>query len=169
MTRICPSKSRPVGKNSTGTLPNFKLRKTPTYGIIGEWEASIRVSKGGQWKLLEILGSTTKVPSRGAFPFLKIFSRSTLGVAKGSYGVDLVCFPLEAIAEIVESPVDLHQWIHQSGVTRCTVAIFDVLSSDAPSELVRFVIQSQGKFSILSPTMALEMLSPEVTSGLRQR
>jgi hypothetical protein len=36
VTRISPSKSRPGGEKSTGTLPNFKLQKTPTNGIIGE-------------------------------------------------------------------------------------------------------------------------------------
>jgi hypothetical protein len=105
----------------------------------------------------------------GSFFFLTIFSGSASGVAKGSCGVDLVCLPLEATAETVESPVDSHQWSHHSGVARCTVAIFDVLSSDAPSELVSFVIQSQGKSSISSPTTMPEMLAPEVTPGLRQR
>jgi len=33
-------------------------------------------------------------------------------------------------------------WIHHSGVARCTVAIFDVLGSDAPLEPVSFVVQS---------------------------
>jgi hypothetical protein len=61
--------------------------------------------------------------------------------------------------------VDSHQWSHHSGVARCTVAIFDVLSSDAPSELVSFVVQSQGKSSISSPTTVPEMLAPEVTSS----
>jgi hypothetical protein len=60
-------------------------------------------------------------------------------------------------------------WSRHSGVARCTVAIFDVLGSDAPSEPVSFVIQSQGKSSISSPTMVPEMLAPEVTSGLQQR
>jgi hypothetical protein len=78
-----------------------------------------------------------------------------------------VCLPLQAIAEIVESPVDSHKWSHHSGVTRCTVAIFDVLSHDAPSELVGFIIQSQGKSSILSPATVPEMLALEVTSRLR--
>jgi hypothetical protein len=36
VTRISPSKYRPGGENSTGTLPNFKLRETPTDGIIRE-------------------------------------------------------------------------------------------------------------------------------------
>jgi hypothetical protein len=80
-----------------------------------------------------------------------------------------VCLLLEATTEIVESSVDPPQWSHHSGVARCTVAIFNVLSSDAPSELVIFVIQSQGKYSISSPTTTPEMLAPEVTSGLRQR
>jgi hypothetical protein len=72
------------------------------------------------------------------------FSGSASGVSKGSCGVDLMCLPLEATTEIVDSS----QWSHHSGVTRCTVAIFDVLSLDAPSEPVSFVIQSQGKSSI---------------------
>jgi hypothetical protein len=83
--------------------------------------------------------------------------------------VDLVCLPLEATVEIVESPVDSHRWNHHSRVARCTVAIFDVLSSDAPVELVSFVVQSQGKSLISSPATTPEMLAPEVTSGLRQR
>jgi hypothetical protein len=33
-----------------------------------------------------------------------IFSRSTLGVAKGRCGVDLMCLPLGATTETVESP-----------------------------------------------------------------
>jgi hypothetical protein len=80
-----------------------------------------------------------------------------------------VCLPLEATTETVESPVDSPQRSHHSGITRCTVAILDVLSSDAPSELVSFVVQSQGKYSISSPTTVPEMLAPEVTSGLWQR
>jgi hypothetical protein len=59
-------------------------------------------------------------------------------------------------------------WSRHSGVARCTVAIFDVLGSDAPSEPVSFVVQSQGKSSISSLAMAPEMLAPEVTPGLRQ-
>jgi hypothetical protein len=46
-----------------------------------------------------------------------------------------MCLPLEATTG-------------NSGVARCTVAIFNVLSSDAPSESVDFVVQSQGKYSI---------------------
>jgi hypothetical protein len=42
----------------------------------------------------------------------------------------------------------LRQWSHLSGFSRCTDAIFDVLSSDAPSEPVIFVVQSQVKSSI---------------------
>jgi hypothetical protein len=57
----------------------------------------------------------------------------------------------------MESP----QWSHQ--VHSCNL---DVLGSDAPSEPVSFVIQSQGKYSTSSPTTAPEMLAPEVTSGL---
>jgi hypothetical protein len=52
--------------------------------------------------------------------------------------------PLEAIAKTME----LSQWIQHSGFARCTVAIFDVLSPDAPSEPVSFVVQSHGKYSI---------------------
>jgi hypothetical protein len=44
-----------------------------------------------------------------------------------------------------------------------------VLGSDAPSEPVSFVVQSQGKSSTSSPTMEPEMLALEVTSGLQQR
>jgi hypothetical protein len=55
-----------------------------------------------------------------------------------------VCLPLEAIDKTME----LSQWIQHSGFTRCIVAIFDVLSPDASSELVRFVVQSHGKYSI---------------------
>jgi hypothetical protein len=36
VTRISPSNPRPGGENSTGTLPKFKVRETPTEGIIGE-------------------------------------------------------------------------------------------------------------------------------------
>jgi hypothetical protein len=72
------------------------------------------------------------VPSLRAFPFLIIFYGSASGVAKGSSGVDLVCLPLEATTETMESPVYLLQWSHHSGFARCTVAIFEVLSSDAP-------------------------------------
>jgi hypothetical protein len=50
-----------------------------------------------------------RVPSRGAFPFLTIFSRLTSGVAKGSCGVHLMCFPLKATTKRMESPVDSHQ------------------------------------------------------------
>ena len=45
-------------------------------------------------------------------------------------------------------------------------AIFDVLSSDAPSEPISFVVQSQGKSSISSPETTPEMLALEVTPGL---
>jgi hypothetical protein len=78
-----------------------------------------------------------------------------------------MCLLIEAMTEIAESLVDLYQWSHHSGFARCTVAIFDVLSYVAPSKLVSFVVQSQGKYSISSPAMAPEMLAPEVTSGLR--
>jgi hypothetical protein len=47
--------------------------------------------------------------------------------------------------------VELRQWSCHSGVVRCTTAIFNVLSYDAPSESVSFVIQSQGKSSTSSP------------------
>jgi hypothetical protein len=47
---------------------------------------------------------------REIFPFWVIFSGSTSGVARGSCGVDLVCLPLEATTERLESPVDSHQW-----------------------------------------------------------
>jgi hypothetical protein len=80
-----------------------------------------------------------------------------------------VCLLLEATTETIESSVDPSQWSHHSGVSRCTVAIFNVLSYDAPSELVIFVIQSQGKSSILSPTMVPEMLATEFASELQQR
>jgi len=63
----------------------------------------------------------------------------------------------------------LKQWIFPGGVARCTFAIFDVLIHDAPSELVRFVVQSQGKYSIPSVETVPEMLPVEVTSGLCQR
>jgi hypothetical protein len=36
VTRISPSNPRPGGENSTGTLPKFKVRETPTEGITGE-------------------------------------------------------------------------------------------------------------------------------------
>jgi hypothetical protein len=36
VTRISPSNPRPGGENSTGTLPKFKIRETPTEGIIGK-------------------------------------------------------------------------------------------------------------------------------------
>jgi hypothetical protein len=35
VTRISPSNPRPGGKNSTRTLPKFKLRETPIDCIIG--------------------------------------------------------------------------------------------------------------------------------------
>jgi hypothetical protein len=57
----------------------------------------------------------------------------------------------------VESP----QWS-----ARCTVAIFDVLSSDAPSESVSSLSFYPGKIFNSSPTMMPEMLALEVTSGL---
>jgi hypothetical protein len=47
VTNISPSNPKPGGENSTGTLPNFKLRETPTVGIIGKREADIRVSTRG--------------------------------------------------------------------------------------------------------------------------
>jgi hypothetical protein len=78
-----------------------------------------------------------------------------------------VCLPLEATTEIVESSVDSHQWSHHSGLIRCTVAIFDVLSFVAPLELVSFVIQFQGKYSISSLAMVPKMLALDVTSGLQ--
>jgi hypothetical protein len=36
VTNISPSNPIPGGEKSTGTLPNFKLRETPTDGITGE-------------------------------------------------------------------------------------------------------------------------------------
>jgi hypothetical protein len=36
VTRIYPSNPKIGGENSTGTLPNFKDRETPTEGITGE-------------------------------------------------------------------------------------------------------------------------------------
>jgi hypothetical protein len=36
VTKISPSNPRLGGDKSTGTLPNFKLRETPTGGITGE-------------------------------------------------------------------------------------------------------------------------------------
>jgi hypothetical protein len=33
---ISPSNPKTGGENSTGTLPKFKLRETPTEGIIGK-------------------------------------------------------------------------------------------------------------------------------------
>jgi hypothetical protein len=74
-----------------------------------------------------------------------------------------MCPPLEATVETVESPMDSHQWIDHSGVTKCTVAIFDVLSFDAPSKPVSFIVQFQGKSSISSPTTVPKMLALEVT------
>jgi hypothetical protein len=56
------------------------------------------------------------VPSQRSFLLLIIFSRSVSGVVKGSYGVDLVCLPLEATAKTMELPVDFTQWNHHSGV-----------------------------------------------------
>jgi hypothetical protein len=77
-----------------------------------------------------------------------------------------MCLPLEATAETVESPVDFPQWSHHSGVASAQLQSLDVLSSDAPSELVSFVIQSQGKYSISSPTTVPKMLALEVTFRL---
>jgi len=59
--------------------------------------------------------------SRG-LPFMEIFYRSDLGVSKGICGVDIVCVPLEATAETMESHVDFHQWSHHvhSCNLRCT-------------------------------------------------
>jgi hypothetical protein len=34
--KISPSNPKPGGENPTGTLPNFKLRETPTEDIIGK-------------------------------------------------------------------------------------------------------------------------------------
>jgi hypothetical protein len=79
-----------------------------------------------------------------------------------------VCFLLEATAKIMESSIYPPQWSH-SGVTKCTVEIFNVLSSDAPLELVILFVQSQGKSSILSLTDVPEILAIKVTSGLQQR
>jgi hypothetical protein len=36
VTKISPSNPKPRGENSTQTIPNFKLRETPTKGIIGK-------------------------------------------------------------------------------------------------------------------------------------
>jgi hypothetical protein len=36
VTRISPSNPRSRGENSTGTLPKFKVRETPTDGKIGK-------------------------------------------------------------------------------------------------------------------------------------
>jgi hypothetical protein len=33
VTMVSPSNPRPGGENSTGTLPKFKVRETPTEGI----------------------------------------------------------------------------------------------------------------------------------------
>jgi hypothetical protein len=49
------------------------------------------------------LGQQLK-PSRERFPFWIILFGSTSGVSRGSCGVDLVCLPLEATTETVESP-----------------------------------------------------------------
>jgi hypothetical protein len=80
-----------------------------------------------------------------------------------------VCLPLEAKTETVDSPVDSHQWSHHSGFTRCTVAIFYVPSSFVPSELVSFVIQTQGKYLISSSATMPKMLAPNITYGLWKR
>jgi hypothetical protein len=48
VTNIYPSNPKPGGENSTETLSNFKLWETPKDGIIGNREADIEVSKGGQ-------------------------------------------------------------------------------------------------------------------------
>jgi hypothetical protein len=36
VTKVSPSNLTPGGEKSTRTLPNFKLRETPTDGITGE-------------------------------------------------------------------------------------------------------------------------------------
>jgi hypothetical protein len=41
VTKISPSNPKTGGENSTGILPNFKLRETPTDGIIGKREENI--------------------------------------------------------------------------------------------------------------------------------
>ena len=133
VSKIFTCKPSLGGEKSTGKLPKFKILETPTDGIIGELEAVTGVFKKGLCKLLESPDTTVEVPSLEVFPFLIIFSRSSSGVSKGNCGVDLMCLPLEATTETMEFP----EWSRQ-----VQVAIFNVLSSNAPSEPVSFIVQS---------------------------
>jgi hypothetical protein len=45
--KISSSNPKIGGENSTGTLSNFKIRETPTDGVIGKREEDIIVSTRG--------------------------------------------------------------------------------------------------------------------------
>jgi len=94
---------------SIGTLPKFEFLEAPADGVTGKWETTIGNAIGEERKLPESLGLVVELPSWRVLCLLIIFSGSALGVARGSCGVDLVCLPLEAITETMESP----QWICQ--------------------------------------------------------
>ena len=87
--------------------------------MIGKGEVNIGASKGLRIKSSKIPGLIVESPSCRAFTFMISFFGSTSSVSKGSFGVDYVCLPLEAITEIV----DLPQWSHHNGVSRCIVEI----------------------------------------------
>jgi hypothetical protein len=112
VTRISPSNPRLGGENSTGTLPKLRKWETSEKGLLGSREEENGVPTEGDGKLP---GSTVEVSPSKAFPFLIITFGSTSSVARGNYGWDCVCLPLEATTKKIGSP----QWIHHNGVTRC--------------------------------------------------
>ena len=114
VTRISPSNPKPGGEISAGTLPKFRRWDTLENGLLGGRGEENGVSTEGDGGLL---GSIVEVSPSEAFPFLKITSGSATGVARGSYGQDRVCLPLEATINTTGS-LQWSRQVHSSNLQR---------------------------------------------------